>query len=99
MTKRTLIEGGIVSLFLIAVAANNHAAQNAPAAPMQTPRVLDTAAHRIRITEIAKGLVTPWSIAFLPDGDLLVAELPGRLRIIRNGVLDPQPVWELPHEP
>jgi glucose/arabinose dehydrogenase len=99
MTKRTCILSGIVSLVLVAVVANNRAAQNPPAASLQTPRVLDTAGQRIRITEIAKGLVTPWSIAFLPDGDLLVAELPGRLRIIRNGVLDPKPVWELPHEP
>ena len=34
----------------------------------------------------------PWSIAFLPDGNIFVTERPGRLRIIRNGVLDPNPV-------
>ena len=35
-------------------------------------------------------------MAFLPDGALLVTELGGRLRIIRNGVLDPKPVAGAP---
>src|SRR5262249_30393304 len=34
--------------------------------------------------------------AFLPDGSMLVTERPGRLRIIRNGTLDPQPVAGVP---
>jgi glucose/arabinose dehydrogenase len=40
--------------------------------------------------------VNPWSIAFLPGGDMLVTERPGRLRIIRNGKLLPDPVAGLP---
>jgi glucose/arabinose dehydrogenase len=43
-----------------------------------------------------KGLDHPWGIAFVPGGDQLVTERPGRLRIIRNGVLDPTPVGPLP---
>ncbi|MGE0409634.1 MAG: PQQ-dependent sugar dehydrogenase [Amphiplicatus sp.] len=39
------------------------------------------------IETIAEGLVNPWSIAFLPEGDILVTERPGRLRIIRDGAL------------
>lgn len=97
--KRTLIKWGIVSLLLVHVVADNHTAQNQPSTPLQTPRIVSTNGQQIRITEIANGLVTPWSIAFLPDGDLLVAELPGRLRIMRKGVLDPRPLWELPPEP
>ena len=38
----------------------------------------------------------PWSLAFLPNGDILVTERPGRLRIIRNGVLDPLPIAGVP---
>jgi len=38
----------------------------------------------------------PWALAFLPDGDMLVTERPGRLRVIRDGVLDPQPIGGLP---
>ena len=63
-----------------------------------TPRsvTLDTARHRIRVTSIATQLEHPWSLAFLPNGDILVSERPGRLRIIRNGVLDPTPIAGVP---
>jgi glucose/arabinose dehydrogenase len=61
------------------------------------PFVLDTAEqHRIRVTVVTKGLVHPWGLAFLPDGGMLVTERPGRLRIIRNGVLDPKPLGGVP---
>lgn len=42
------------------------------------------------------GLVEPWSIAFLPDGRMLVTERPGRLRIIEKGHLLPEPVSGMP---
>ncbi len=60
-----------------------------------TPQILGTGAERYRVTAI-KGLVNPWGLAFLPNGDILVTEKPGRLRIIRNGVLDPTPLGGLP---
>lgn len=46
----------------------------------------------VRVVVIARDLEYPYSLAFLPSGDLLFTERPGRLRIIRNGVLDPKPV-------
>ncbi|NNE71627.1 MAG: PQQ-dependent sugar dehydrogenase [Rhodothermales bacterium] len=39
------------------------------------------------LTQIAEGLENLWSMAFLPGGDILVTERPGRLRIIRDGAL------------
>ncbi len=42
------------------------------------------------------GLDAPWAIAFLPDGRMLVTERPGRLRVIENGKLLPQPVRGIP---
>ena len=53
--------------------------------------------HRnLRVVVVARGLEQPWSIAFLPGGDMLVTERPGRLRLIKNGVLDPNPVKGVP---
>ena len=43
-----------------------------------------------------RGLQQPWSIAFLPDGAMLVTERCGQLRIIRNGILDLEPVAGVP---
>ena len=45
---------------------------------------------------MADGLVQPWSIAFLPGGDVLITERPGRLRIVRGGKLLPTPVAGVP---
>jgi aldose sugar dehydrogenase len=60
------------------------------------PIVLDTGIqHQIRLI-VTKGLNQPWSMAFLPDGSILVSERHGRLRIVRNGVLDPNPIAGLP---
>jgi len=46
----------------------------------------------IRVTVFTKGLEYPYSMAFLPNGDLLVTERVGQLRLIHNGVLDPHPI-------
>ncbi len=57
------------------------------------PLVFDTAeGQNIRLVVLARGLEFPWSMAFLPDGTMLVTERTGHLRRIRNGVLDPRPV-------
>ena len=61
------------------------------------PVVYDTAeGQQIRVVVHASGLSHPWSLAFLPDGTMLVTERDGRLRVIRNGVLDPKAVEGLP---
>ena len=60
---------------------------------------------KIRMSVVAKGLVNPWSVAWLPDpstplgaGGLnaLITERPGRLRLLKNGVLDPTPISGVP---
>jgi glucose/arabinose dehydrogenase len=54
---------------------------------------------RIHVVTVAYGLVRPWHVTFLPGGsDMLVTELPGNLRIVRGGKLDPQPVAGWPAE-
>lgn len=88
-------------LLLLGAAGGAEAQQAASTADGGSPREFKTnGGQRIRVVQMARGLVSPWSIVFLPGGkDILVAERPGRLRIIHDGVLDPQPVWVIPSEP
>ena len=58
--------------------------------------VVRTALHDYRVVTVADGLEIPWSMAFLPGGDVLVTEKVGRLRIIRDGKLLPDPVPGIP---
>jgi glucose/arabinose dehydrogenase len=92
MTTRFMIVW--VTLAMLTVSAvPNRAAQNRPStAP--APQVFNTQVQRIRVVTIATALFHPWSLAFLPDGGLLVAERNGQLRLIRDGVLQPTPVWK-----
>lgn len=50
----------------------------------------------VHVSVVASGLQSPWSLVFLPDGDMLLSERPGRLRVIRDGRLDPTPIAGLP---
>jgi glucose/arabinose dehydrogenase len=59
-------------------------------------QVQGSALHSFRVVPVAEGLEHPWAIGFLPDGDILVTERPGRLRIIRDGRLLPAPVEGVP---
>jgi aldose sugar dehydrogenase len=52
--------------------------------------------HEVQVTTIVEGLEHPWGMAFLPDGAILVTERPGRLRIVRDGVLDADPISGVP---
>jgi aldose sugar dehydrogenase len=53
-------------------------------------------AQDFRMETVCEGFDVPWSMAFLPDGKMLVAERPGRLRVVENGVLDPTPIADIP---
>lgn len=63
------------------------------------PLLLNVGRQKVRVELVTGGLVGPWDLAFLPDGNILVTESPGRLRIIRNGKLDPKPLWRVPSPP
>ncbi len=65
----------------------------APPPPPQPAKVVTTG---YKVVEIAKGLDHPWSMAFLPDGAILVTERVGRLRMIRGGALLPEPIQGVP---
>jgi glucose/arabinose dehydrogenase len=88
------------SVFVAAtlIAANlsgQEGGRNSPPLP-QLPQTFETALQIIRVSVVATGLANPWSLAFLPNGDMLVTERAGRLRIVRGGVLDPQPIAAVP---
>ena len=77
----------------IPAAPGGLAGHKLPAKPVE----FDTGeGQRIRVSAVTRALEFPWSLAFLPDGTMLVTERAGRLRVIRNGALDPQPVAGAP---
>ena len=51
---------------------------------------------RVRVAVVTRGLSHPLGLAFLPGGDMLVTEREGRLRMIRDGALDPEPIEGVP---
>lgn len=53
-------------------------------------------AQGVRQTTLIEGLERPWSMAWLPDGTLLITEKAGRLRLVRDGVLEPTPIAGVP---
>ena len=80
-----------------AVLAASAQAQNRASPPLlPLPETVFSADYSIRVVELASGLENPWSMKFLPGGDMLITERPGRLRILRNGVLDPEPIAGVP---
>ena len=76
---------------LIGLASHSVTGQQPP-----TAAVVRTAHHDFRIETFVDDLVHPHSMAFAPDGDMLITERPGRLRIVRNGVLLKTSVTGLP---
>ena len=77
---------------LLAVALSSLAAQSAVA----QDRVYRSERAAFRLNTIAGGLEHPWGMAFLPGGDILVTERPGRLRVVRGGRLQRRPVGGVP---
>src|ERR1700722_8970011 len=105
--RSLVLPAGTIALFLTAAAASAQQKVpfdpkfNIPVAPTglahrplpDHPVVFDTAeGQKIRVVVVTKALENPWSLAFLPDGSMLVTERAGRLRIIRQGALDPKPI-------
>jgi aldose sugar dehydrogenase len=86
---------GSAAVGLSIAACSLPSASTAPAAEV-APTQVATAAQGLRQTTIAEGLERPWGMTWLPDGTMLITEKAGRLRILRNGNLDPTPVAGVP---
>ena len=68
-----------------------------PAVPLPSgPMIYETAEQKMRVVVVTRALAHPWSLAFLPDGAMLVTERPGRLRIVRHDTLEPRPIDGVP---
>src|SRR5690606_26248608 len=81
----------VAAACVLAIGVTCAQAQTPPAAG----EVHESGGHRFRLVPVADGLQNPWSIAFLPGGDILVTERgsqgagPAQLRAIRGGTLQP----------
>lgn len=67
--------------------------------PGQGAGELATAADqevKFQIETFVRGLQVPWSIVWTPDGKMLIAERPGRVRVVENGELRPTPLFTVP---
>ena len=60
------------------------------------PEIFDTELYKVRTTVVVSGLKTPWGLAFLPDGRMIVTERRGTMRLIENGKLLDAPIEGLP---
>jgi glucose/arabinose dehydrogenase len=90
----SILAAAVASLgFTAAMAEADSGSGRAPPPPPQPAKVVKTG---YRVIEIAKGLDHPWSMAFLPDGSMLVTEREGRLRLIKGGSLQSQPIAGVP---
>ena len=94
----------VVALIASIVSLEGQAPRSSPPPP-PLPQTFFSGETPIRVVPVARGLSHPWSLAFLPDPStslgaggvtMLVTEREGRLRIIRNGVLDPKPIDGVP---
>jgi glucose/arabinose dehydrogenase len=83
-----------LSIFVLAVAATSLG--GAALAQTNGSRTGVVAGDEPRVETVARGLVHPWSLAFLPDGRMLVTERPGRLRIVGRGGALSKPLAGVP---
>jgi len=83
--RAIILTGGLIALLSLAFGVDIHTTDS-------PPRTDD----RFHLVTVVDGLEHPWGMAFLPTGDILVTERPGRLRLVRQGLLDPQPIAGLP---
>src|SRR5581483_3203935 len=87
---------GVAAACLISCTAGRTGIRtNTARAPISDHPVQRSSSESYRVETVAAGLTVPWAIAFLPDGRVLITERPGRIRVMKNGVLDPKPMLAL----
>jgi glucose/arabinose dehydrogenase len=82
----------LISLVLLAFGCNSAPTGLAEGDTLSTQK----GDAKFRVETFASGLEVPWGFAFLPDGNLLFTERPGRVRLIEGGKLKAEPVFNVP---
>jgi glucose/arabinose dehydrogenase len=77
----------------VPVAPNGIPAVPLPDSPLEFPTA---EGQNIRVVVVARGMSSPWSMVWLPGGDMLITQRTGQVRRLRGGVLDPTPVAGVP---
>ncbi len=107
-TLRRTILAGCVAVFIAGCSDNNDAAATARTGvtpgggggdgSLQKKLAPDAPMGQLalNVEVLADGLVNPWSLSFFPDGTILVTERAGRIRAIRNGALQAEPIAGAP---
>ena len=91
MTVRISVSRAVILVGVFLLPPQTHAQEG--------PTFATATGQRIKVIQVASGLVHPFSLAFPDARTILVAERPGRLRVIKDGVLLPTPAWEAPPVP
>ena len=88
----------LIFAFVAGCNAGTSTPEAAPAAASvdASAPIYETMEYRIRLATVVDGLTYPYCFAFLPDGSILLTEMGGRLRLIRDGKLMPDPVTGTP---
>lgn len=76
--------------YIIAGCTSNANSISSEASALISPEAASLKVDEVELKPIVTGLEHPWGMAWLPHGDILITERPGRLRIVRDGKLDPQ---------
>ena len=96
MKSATSFPLAAIAAFSIGAAATASAQPGPPTPLGEGPWQIETESGTVQVSVLSRDLQSPWSLVFLPDGDMLLTERPGRLRVIRDGELDPTPIAGLP---
>src|SRR5215510_1864469 len=92
--RRSVMKYAAFSVALIiSLAAYSFQAAEPQAGAAKTFQTKD---YSVRVTTVTEGLSYPYSLTFLPDGSILIAQLNGQLRVVRNGKLVPEAITGVP---